>query len=382
LTGKGIFGTISAVLEGFCLGVDEMPVVTRFFGCVLLLLSFAVNPNYATAQACTTPPANMVGWWPGDGNANDLAGANNGKLVNGVTFGKGYVGKAFALNGTDYVDVKRAKPLNVSAGDFTVDAWVYFNSLTGLDQSIVDKMDDDLGLNANGWRLINQAASDLFWFCLGGAGGGNGCTLGSSTTVTSTTNVAAGTWYFVAGVKTSTQISMYVNGALQNTTALGTFVDKNSTDLLFGAKDSNDMEGAYLNGLVDEVELFDRALSASEISAIYNAGHNGKCKIEVSLKPAELTFATQTVGTTSAPQAVTLKNESPNGGVLDISGISTTGDFAESNQCPTSLNPGQECVIEVTFTPLSQGTLTGTLEVTDNGPNGLPQQVKLSGTGQ
>jgi len=31
-------------------------------------------------------------------------------------------------------------------------------------------MDDDLGLNSNGWRLINQAASDLFWFCLGGAG--------------------------------------------------------------------------------------------------------------------------------------------------------------------------------------------------------------------
>jgi len=106
---------------------------------------------------------------------------------------------------------------------------------------------------------------------------------------------------------------MYVNGALQNTTALGTFVDKNSTDLLFGAKDSNDMEGAFLNGLVDEVELFDRALAASEISAIYNAGHSGKCKVEVSLKPGELTFAAQAVGTTSPPQAVTLKNVSPTG---------------------------------------------------------------------
>jgi len=82
--------------------------------------------------------------------------------MNGATFGKGYVGKAFALNGTQYVDVKKAKPLNVSAGDFTVDAWVYFNSLSGLDQSMVDKMDDDLGLNSNGWRLINQAASDCF----------------------------------------------------------------------------------------------------------------------------------------------------------------------------------------------------------------------------
>jgi len=140
---------------------------------------------------------------------------------------------------------------------------------------------------------------------------------------------------------------MYGTERCQNTTALGTFVDKNSTDLLFGAKDSNDMEGAFVNGLVDEVELFDRALAASEISAIYNAGHSGKCKVEVSLKPGELTFAAQAVGTTSPPQAVTLKNVSPNGGVLDIASISTTGDFAESNQCPASLNQGQECVIEV-----------------------------------
>ncbi|MFZ0799485.1 MAG: LamG-like jellyroll fold domain-containing protein [Terriglobales bacterium] len=340
------------------------------------------NSTYVAAQACTAPPENMVGWWPADGNATDIAGPNNGKLINGATFATGYVGKAFALNGSQYVDVKKAKPLDVSAGDFTVDAWVYFNSVGGLDQSIVDKMDDNLGLNANGWRLIYQGASDLFWFCLGGREGSNGCVLGNSTTVTSTNNVAAGNWYFVAGVKTSTQISIYVNGNLENTTQLGSFTDTNSTDLLFGAKNSRDMEGAYLNGLVDEVELFNRALAPSEISAIYNAGHSGKCKVETTLAPGKLTFAPQSVGTTSTPQSVTLKNMSPNGGVLNIASISTTGDFAQTNRCPSSLNPGQKCVIQLTFTPTAEGTLTGALSVTDNRPNGLPQQVKLTGTGQ
>lgn len=356
--------------------------VTRLFSCVLLLLTLVTNPSHVAAQSCTSPPPNMVGWWPADGNATDIAGPNNGKLMNGATFATGYAGKAFTLNGSQYIDVKKAKPLNVSAGDFTVGAWVYFNAVGGLDQSIVDKMDDNLGVNSNGWRFIYQGWSDLFWFCLGGGSGVNGCVLGDSTTVASTTNVAAGNWYFVTGVKASSQISMYVNGNLQNTTQLGSFTDTNSTDLLFGAKNSQDMKGAYLNGLVDEVELFNRALTASEIAAIYNAGHSGECKVLVGLTPAKLTFAAQSVGTTSAPQPVTLKNKSPNGGVLNIASISTTGDFGETNTCPSSLNPGQKCTIQLTFAPTAQGTRSGTLSVTDNSPNGLPQQVKMTGTGQ
>lgn len=352
----------------------------RLFSSALLLLNFVITPNYVAAQTCDTPPANMVAWWPGDGNAKNIAGPNNGKLVNGATFATGYVGKAFAFNGAaQFVDVKKASQLNVSAGDFTVDAWVYFNSV-GPDQSIVDKMSDTNGVNSDGWRLLNQFYNQQFWFCLGAAG--NGCGGGSPTTVISNTVAAAGNWYFVAGVKTSTQISIYVNGNLENTTALGAFTDTNSKDLLIGGKNTADQGGAYLNGLVDEVELFNRALSPAEILAIYSAAHTGKCKVLIGLTPGKLTFAAQAVGTTSPPQPVTLKNKSPNGGVLNISGIATTGDFAQTNLCPPSLNAGQKCTIQVTFTPTATGTRTGTLSVTDNSPNGLPQKVSLTGTGQ
>src|SRR4029077_17170410 len=116
---------------------------TRPLCCILLLLNFLTTPSYIAAQACTTPPPNMVGWWPGDGNATDIAGPNNGKLINGAPFARVYVGKAFALNGAGpSVDVKSAKPLNVSGGDFTVDTWVYFNAVGGLDQLPVNKMND------------------------------------------------------------------------------------------------------------------------------------------------------------------------------------------------------------------------------------------------
>lgn len=210
----------------------------------------------------------MVGWWPGDGNATDIAGPNNGKLINRATFATGYVGRAFSFNGAaQLVDIKKAKPLNVSAGDFAVDAWVYFNAVGG-DRSIVDKMRDDLGVNADGRRLLNRFYSNQFWFCLGGVNGGNGCDFGTSTTVMSTTTAVSGTWYFVAAVKTSSQISIFINGNLEQTTALGAFTDTNSKDLLIGAQNTQDQGRPDLNGLVDEVEFFNRALTPSEISAI------------------------------------------------------------------------------------------------------------------
>lgn len=364
-----------------------MRTALRLSLCTPLLVALIAAPADLSAQACYTPPANMVGWWTGDGNAKDLAGPNNGKLINGATFAAGFVGKAFSLTAanTQNVDIKKASQINVSAGDFTVDTWVFFNSLGEPDQSLVDKMNSN-GTNSDGWRLLYQGDFDQFWFCLGGGPGINGCVSGSSTTVTSITNPQPQVWYHVTGVKTASQISLYVNGTLEDTTSLGPFTDTNGTDLLFGATAINPGKTAWLNGLVDEVELFNRALSADEIMSIFNAGHTGTCKVEVAVSPKSLTFASQPVGTTSPAQAVTVKNKTPNGAILNLSNISTSGDFAvaQGSTCPNpgSLNPGAKCTIEVTFTPTQTGTRTGKLTIRDNTPNGVPQTVSLTGTGQ
>lgn len=68
----------------------------------------------------------------------------------------------------------------------------------------------------------------------------------------------------MAAVKAGNTLSIYVNGSLESSITLGTgFVDTNSTDLLIGADAM--VEAAYLDGEVDEVELFNRALSPLEI---------------------------------------------------------------------------------------------------------------------
>jgi hypothetical protein len=102
----------------------------------------------------------------------------------------------------------------------------------------------------------------------------------------------------------------------------------------------------------------------------------------VSLSPSSLNFGNQTVGITSSPQYVTLQNT---GNInLTITSIQITGtnsgDFNQTNNCPSSLSPNTNCQIGVTFTPTTTGTRNAAVSVTDNAP-GSPQSASLTGVG-
>src|SRR5207244_877496 len=102
----------------------------------------------------------------------------------------------------------------------------------------------------------------------------------------------------------------------------------------------------------------------------------------VSLSPTSLTFASQTVSSTSAAQAVALQNGTSS--ALSITSIAFTGansgDFAQTNNCGASLAAGASCSIDVTFTPTAIGARSATLTVTDNASN-TPQTASVTGTG-
>ena len=95
--------------------------------------------------------------------------------------------------------------------------------------------------------------------------------------------------------------------------------------------------------------------------------------------PTSLNFANEALDNTSAAKAVTLTNTST--GTLNIASITVNGDFAiSSTTCGAILTAGTACKVNVTFTPMELGVLTGTLTFTDNASNN-PQTVALSGTG-
>ena len=99
----------------------------------------------------------------------------------------------------------------------------------------------------------------------------------------------------------------------------------------------------------------------------------------VQLSASSLTFTSQSIGTASAPQTITVTNvgTSP----LSVSGVVASSDFTESDNCTKApLQPSTNCVISVTYAPTTAGSALGALTVTDNVP-GSPQVVVLNGTG-
>jgi len=200
----------------------------------------------------------MVAWWPGDGNANDIIGGNNSSLVSNVGFAAGEVGLAFDLNG-GYVQVPDAPSLDITS-QITIDAWIKPSALGG---RVVDKITagghDGYLLDTYGGVIRFQIGSD---------------------SVSGSTSLPIGTWSHIAGVYDGSQMTVYLNGVLDGSLTISIPIPVNSLPLRIGA-DSNG--SSLFSGLIDEVELFNRALSIGEIQAIYNAGSAGKCKPSVTV---------------------------------------------------------------------------------------------------
>jgi phospholipase C len=98
----------------------------------------------------------------------------------------------------------------------------------------------------------------------------------------------------------------------------------------------------------------------------------------ITLSPANVTFASQAVGTTSSPIPVKITNSGTN--TLTFSSIVPSGDFAETDNCLGGVVPSGNCTIQITFTPSATGTRTGTIVLSDN-DGASPQTINLTGTG-
>ena len=108
---------------------------TRF----IILIIFMVAGHVGAQEPCVQPPADLVSWWPGGGNAQDIQGSNHGTLQGGTTFAPGMVRSAFRFDGIDdFVEVPDSPSLNIGAGDFSIEAWIRMDYTGGL-QTIMDK---------------------------------------------------------------------------------------------------------------------------------------------------------------------------------------------------------------------------------------------------
>jgi Leucine-rich repeat (LRR) protein len=229
------------------------------------------------AASCSPTQSGLVGWWPGDGNANNVLGTNNGTLQGGATVDAvGVVGSAFNFDGTNnYVQVPDSailKPTNL-----TVEAWVRFTGLESAGnapagvQYIVFKQNSRSG-NFEGFSLVKErvAGSDYFTFQVTSAAA-------VGVDVSSSTLISTGVWYHVAAVRGSNFIQLFVNGQLERQTNVAFAQDYGVLPMYFGTTGQSFWDRKF-KGTLDEVSLYSRALSSNEVAAIYAAGAEGKCK--------------------------------------------------------------------------------------------------------
>ncbi|MFL6196554.1 MAG: LamG domain-containing protein [Thermoanaerobaculia bacterium] len=217
--------------------------------------------------SCTPPPWGMKAWWPFDETAGttaqDIVGGNHGTHQNGPVPTAGKVAYGLSFDGVnDYVNAPA-----VTTHDYvnlTVDAWIYPRSTNADGRTILDwgGLTYRLILEGDELRFVTQP-NPL-----------------SYAPLSTNANIPLGTWTHVAVVADNAahQIRFYVNGNLVSTFTQYT---ANYSYMLPGwAWTIGGVPGEdYFDGIIDEVEIFERVLAQSEIQAIVNAGPGGKCKI-------------------------------------------------------------------------------------------------------
>jgi hypothetical protein len=265
-------------------GEKEYMTVVKSFTVLAGILAFVVC---AYSQTCAAPPAGLISWWPGDGNANDVKGGNHGSLQNGATFGAGMAGQGFSFDGLgSHVAIPHSSTLNVSS--FSLIAWVKVPFTASSEyQTIIAKSDNSILLSEtrNFGLFVNPFNREFDPAVVhAGFATGPGQFPGPFIAVQGTTPVTNGIFHHVAATfDTTAGVKIFTDGVEETRAApypsgLGATPGFTTTPVSIGY--NSIVANAYgpMIGIVDEVAIFNRALSASEIQSIYAAGSAGMCK--------------------------------------------------------------------------------------------------------
>jgi len=255
--------------------------------CLLAWTAVASASDDGREHWCLPPPPGLTGWWPGDGNAYDIVGGRDAELHSGASFGLAFVDQAFLLHGDgdgdgvgDYVSVADDPALNFGTGNFTVDFWAFFGDPAAGEQVLIEKWVQSFSGLSSGWTFTHFPGNELGFF-IESAGAGQGV-------VSDPVPIPAGTWTHFAATRRAGTFALYVNGqrVASSLFAEGNMNADSPASIKFGHRGnsadtpgSEDESGFYLDGGIDEVEIFvGRALTRDQIRAIYFAGRQGKCK--------------------------------------------------------------------------------------------------------
>jgi hypothetical protein len=234
----------------------------------------------AIADLCVAPPDGLVGWWPGNGNAQDLIAGNDGLLKGGTLFEPGKVRQAFSFNGIDgSVDIPQTASLNLNK-QVSIEFWMKPAEENTMDNCCQGLVGTDYYLIEIGGGWTNNISGVHF------AINSNYFYTHTSDKPNKAFKVKPGQWTFVVGTYDGNSLRLYINGREEvQVNHQGDIMPMPSEGFLsIGSEDGRagcpDCPGTrYFKGLIDEVSIYDRALTSAEIQSIYAAGEAGKCSL-------------------------------------------------------------------------------------------------------
>ena len=214
------------------------------------------DEQFAAASTAEWTPArlNPIAWYKGDGDALDSARANNGTWIGTAAYTTGKVGSAFNTKYPVGISIPSSA---APTSEITVSAWINHNKIAGIGWGVAQAAGAtwaspyvNFGLAARGsnvlWRVTTQALE------------------------TTSRPICVGTFFHVVGVRSAAKMSIYVNGALvRDANTTGALQAAPTQPVAIGYISPQPSQESY-SGLIDDVLIFDRALTPSEIKKLYD----------------------------------------------------------------------------------------------------------------
>ncbi len=314
-------------------------------------------------SSCVAPTSGLVSWWPADGNTNDIIGGMNGTIHGNVTFTQtpAIGSQSFQFDGGSYIQVPTSPQLEPAL--ITVSAWVKASSV-GAFKYILSKQ---FGSSDGSYALYTGSSGGLYFYVSNGPG----------TTVLSP-NAGSALWnggfHHIAGTFDGGTVRLFVDGTeIGNGTPNARLSYSTPPNDLFIGTFAGSTSGT-LNwpGIIDEVQIFDRALTATEIRNIFLSG-TGQCSY-----PDSITIAPIPVITSINPKYA-FSGDS-------ISAFQITGQNLTASTfafTPSSLTLGAPTITiggtGATFGVTVPTTTTGTFTLTGTNSFGSSNAVPSSG---
>ncbi|MER9328657.1 LamG-like jellyroll fold domain-containing protein [Mesorhizobium sp. M0488] len=305
-------------------------------------------------------PSNLIARWSADGTTEDVVGDNDGVLQNGASFATGKFGLAFSFDGVDDVFQAPTTGLPVGNSDRTLSLWVNADAFVNSESLLAGY--GNFGSGGQTYQL-GTSGNTLFFSQWGSA------VFGPS--------LQTGQWYNVAVTNVGDSVTLYLDGVAVGSGTMSINTPA-GTEFLAGARPSVNVPG-LLQGQVDDIQLYDRALTAQEIQSIYNAASPTGNVLDNDTD-VDHGDSMSVIGVAAGTSAEDVSGQ-VGSAVVGTYGALTLGSdgawsYERDNNDPDTQQLGQgqaaSDVFTYTMTDTHDATATTTLTITTHGSNDQP----------